>query len=149
MTTVSSPLPLSTIRSTDVISSKAYSSPAVKLQSHRTGYVKVTSLQTAKTPVFRRGESVTVCAIPPGDPAIEGWRLKSALLVQIRWTRKQCLAITWLEGVSEYGAGATEAEAIEDLIVSIGEYRDLLERREANLGNPKELAYLRTLIEPA
>lgn len=77
------------------------------------------------------------------------WRLKSVILVRIRRTRKEFLATTWFEGIEEYGAGEGETEAIKDLVVSLGEYREALERRAATLGDSarRELHYLCKLIE--
>jgi len=85
----------------------------------------------------------------PRDSEIGDWRLKSIILVQIRTTRKEWLATTWLEGIAEYGVGEGGSEAIIDLVVSLGEYRESLEKREVNLGDSarRELDYLRRLIE--
>lgn len=83
------------------------------------------------------------------DIMIDGWRLKSTLLVQINSTRKEAVATTWLEGVAEYGVAKNENEAMRDLIVSLGEYRESLEKRKKSLGDSakKELECLRKLIE--
>jgi len=55
-----------------------------------------------------------------------------------------------VEGVAEYGTAKSESEAIADLVVSLGEYLEVLERREKNLGDSarNELNCLRRLIEP-
>ena len=75
--------------------------------------------------------------------------MKSVILVQVSRTRRESVATTWLEGVAEYGTGAGDNEAISDLVVSLGEYRKALEKRERKLGDSarKELDCLRRLIE--
>ena len=52
-------------------------------------------------------------------------------------------------GTSEYGISAVAPDAITDLIISLGEYRESLERREERLGDSalRELSALRRLIE--
>jgi hypothetical protein len=66
----------------------------------------------------------------------------------MRRVGREWVATTWLEGVLEYGNGATANDSLADLIVSIGEYRESLERREEDLGDSalRELSYLRRLI---
>lgn len=101
-----------------------------------------------KTPIPRKPSSVTVLLIPRKSE-ICGWRLKSAILVQVSRTRRESVATTWLEGIAEYGTGAGDNEAISDLVVSLGEYRKSLEKRERKLGDSarKELDCLVRLIE--
>lgn len=110
--------------------------------------IKFAPIEPGKTPKPRRSETLTVLSILKGSD-IGGWRLKSVLLVQIRRTRKQSLATSWLEGVTEYGVGKTDSEAITDLVMSVGEYRESLEKQENKLGDTaqKELSYLRRLVE--
>jgi len=54
-----------------------------------------------------------------------------------------------LEGIAEYGAAKNESGAIIDLVVSLGEYFEALERREKDLRDSalKELNCLRRLIK--
>ena len=114
-------------------------SPEIKLVAgHKPG----------KTPNPRKLDSLTVFPLP-ADSTLNNWRLKSVIVIQLRRARKQWLATTWLEGVAEYGTGETDSEAITDLVVSLGEYRESLEKREEKLGNParNELKTLRNLIE--
>ena len=101
-----------------------------------------------KTPNFRKPTSVTILSIPR-DSKIAGWHLKSLLLVQMSHTRKGSVATTWLEGIAEYGAAKNESGAITDLVVSLGEYLEALERREKDLGDSarKELNCLLKLIK--
>ncbi|MBI4330750.1 MAG: hypothetical protein HY673_05685 [Chloroflexi bacterium] len=91
-----------------------------------------------------------VVALPP-DFVLGGWRSKSTILVQITYTQKETLATTWLEGIAEYGVAKGENEAVTDLVISLGEYRECLEKRETNLGDSarRELEHLRRLIERA
>lgn len=101
-----------------------------------------------KTPIIRKPNALTVLSIPR-DSEIGGWRLKSVMLVQISRARRESLATTWLEGIAEYGTAEGDSEAIIDLVISLGEYRESLEKREGNLGDSarKELDCLRSLIE--
>jgi len=95
-----------------------------------------------------RFNTLTVFTLPR-DSEIGDWRLKSIILAQIRHTRKEWLATTWLEGIAEYGVGEDTSDAIIDLVVSLGEYRESLEKQEANLGDSaqRELDHLRRIIE--
>ena len=69
--------------------------------------------------------------------------------MQIRYTPKEYVAATWLEGIAEYGAAQGQTEAVADLVVSLGEYKESLEKRETKLGDSarRELDYLRRLIK--
>ncbi len=82
--------------------------------------VEVSLLKPAFTPRLIKLSSLTVLLIPK-KTEIEGWRLKSCLLVQIQSRRNESLAMTWLEGVAEYGIAKKGDEAIVDLVVSLGE----------------------------
>ena len=111
--------------------------------------IMLTVHKPVKTPGYRKMNSLTVLSIPR-DSTVAGWHLKSLLVVQISHKRKELVATTWLEGVAEYGTAKNENEAIADLIVSLGEYLEVLEGRENNLGDSarNELDCLRRLIEP-
>lgn len=110
--------------------------------------IRITVHKPANTPVIRQMSSITVLTIPR-ESNIAGWHVKSLLVVQISHTHKESVATTWLEGIAEYGTGKGENEAIIDLVGSLGEYRDALERRKRKLGDSarKELECLRRLIE--
>lgn len=117
-----------------------------KLTGRPFGYtskIRITAHKTAKTP------KVVMALTIPRDTLIAGWFLKSLLLVQVKPARRGSVATTWLEGIAEYGAAENETDAITDLIISLGEYREALERRQRKLGDSarKELDYLRKLIE--
>jgi len=75
------------------------------------------------------------------------WELKSDLLVQVRISHEQVLALTYLT-VPEYGTGTSLESAIYNLLTSLSEYYQLLESREDRLGPPgkEDLARLRMLI---
>ena len=110
--------------------------------------IKLVVHKPVRTPIPRKPSSVTVLLIPRKSE-IGGWRLKSVTLVQVSLARRESVATIWLEGVAEYGTGAGDNEAISDLVVSLGEYRKSLEKREKKLGDSarKELDCLRRLIE--
>lgn len=115
-----------------------FSSPQITLEVNK----------PSKTPGIRTTKSLTVISIQQ-DTGMGGYRLKSLLLVQLQRTRNESIATTWLEGVAEYGTAKTDDAAITDLVNSLGEYRETLQRREDTLGEEakKELTYLQGLIE--
>lgn len=124
------------------------SSPAIRLVPSTSPEIRLTVHKPSGTPTPRKLGSLTVLSIPR-DSKIGGWTLKTVMLVQIRQTRRESLATTWLEGVAEYGTGKQNEEAITDLVVSVGEYWESLEKREKELGDSarKELDFLRRLIK--
>ena len=98
-----------------------------------------------------RFESVSF-GVVPHDSTIAGWHLKSVLAAEIRTTVEAgSLATVQLEGIAEYGTGADPIDAIEDLVDSLGEYREVLEGREDRIGESAlaDLTRLRKLIERA
>jgi len=123
------------------------SSP-IQWESESSAEIRLVVHKPVKTPNLHKLSSVTTLSIPR-DSEIAGWHLKSLLLVQISHTQKGSVATTWLEGIAEYGAAKNESGAIIDLVVSLGEYLEALERREKDLGDSarNELNYLRRLIE--
>lgn len=123
------------------------SSPLIQLSWSTSPQIRLTVHKPVKTPSVRKPNTLTVLAIPR-DSEIGGWRLKSVMLVQISHSRRGSAATTWFESVAEYGTGQGEAEAITDLVVSLGEYLEALEKRQKELGDSaqKELDYLRRLI---
>jgi len=123
------------------------SSP-IQWESESNAEIRLVVHKPVKTPNLRKPSSVTTLSIPR-DSKFAGWHLKSLLLVQISHTQKGSVATTWLEGIAEYGAAKNESGAITDLVVSLGEYLEALQRREKDLGDSacKELNYLRRLIK--
>jgi len=99
------------------------------------------------TPAFGQLSSLKVLSLLR-DSKVVDWRLKATILVQIENTVRESIATTWLEGVAEYGTGRDEAEAIEDLVISLGEYSESLAKRKKNLGDSalRELDCLQKLI---
>lgn len=77
----------------------------------------------------------------------DAWELKSALLVQVRTSREEVLASTYLT-VQEIGVGPSLESAVYDLLTSLSEYYQSLESHENRLGPPgkEDLARLRNLI---
>ena len=92
-------------------------------------------------------EAITAMPLETGYAA-KGWELLSSLTIQIRTTSDRVIVETWLESLFEYGTGSSNEEAIADLVVSIGEYLELLEARQPELGDIalKEFAHLRRLV---
>ena len=94
-------------------------------------------------------------AIPPGTGLLlipkkrtwEGWTLASDLMVEIKTSDQEVLATTFLT-VAEYGSGSSMEDAVDDLLTSLSEYRESLERREERLGQSAvdDLAKLRKLL---
>ena len=128
---------------------EVWPSPLIEVHSQTGPTVQFSVHRPVKTPHFPKAESTTVFIITK-DSKIRGWHLKSVLLAQIQPTsRRGWVATTWLEGVAEYGVAKSASEAVEDLVISIGEYLESLENRVENLGDSakRELDYLRKLIE--
>lgn len=123
-------------------------SSSIPWSSETSSEIRLLVHKPVKTPRLYKLSSITVLSIPR-DSEIVGWHLKSLLLVQVSHTRRGSLATTWLEGVAEYGTGKDQAEAVTDLVISLGEYCKSLEKQEDKLGDSarKELNCLRRLIK--
>ena len=124
------------------------SNPAIQCKLETGQDIRLLVHKPIKTPSLRRPNSLTVFSILPNSE-MGGWRLKSVLLAQVSRARRESLAVTWLEAVAEYGTGKGDGEAITDLVVSLGEYLESLEKRAKKLGSSaqRELDCLRRLIE--
>ncbi|NVM23770.1 MAG: hypothetical protein HWN68_18580 [Desulfobacterales bacterium] len=149
MTTYTNDLTASAFLSGPDIHLISSASPNISLRLVTEHPIEFQSSKPVTTPKAIRFGSITVLAIPIGS-VIASWQLKSILLVQIRYAKKELLATTWLQGISEYGVGQNQSDAITDLIVSLGEYFKSLKKRKRKLGNSalNELAALERLIEP-
>ena len=79
----------------------------------------------------------------------DDWELASFLLVQVRSSLTEVLAIARLT-VEEYGEGQTHEDAVLDLLRSLGDYRRSLEVREDRLASEgrEDLKILRQLMHP-
>jgi len=145
--TMSNNLGASSFISSPVMSRNDIKSKELLFKLQPSKKVRFNYKSTSKTPMFKEQESVTILALPRG--VIVGWELKSILLVRIQNRAGESLAMTWLEsGIAEYGVGKSDPEAIEDLIVSLGEYRESLENKKTVLGKSAsiELENLSRLI---
>lgn len=126
------------------------SSPVVQSSFLSSSQVVFTVAPSVATPIVPMVGAVSLVSLPV-DLELGGWRLKCLLLALLETTLSGTIASTWLHGVSEYGTGETEQEALADLVDSLGEYLQSLEERETRLADIalEELNHLRTLIEPA
>ena len=61
--------------------------------------------------------------VPKGQRA-EGYELKADLTLEVEQTAEEWIASVELESLYLWGAGATEEQAIDDLICVVGEVRD-------------------------
>ncbi len=111
--------------------------------------LRLSVVKPGKTPNPRKPDTLTVFALSSGD--VGAWNLKSVLIVQLRRSRKRRIASTWLAGITEYGDGDTDENAITDLVNSLGDYREGLKKRKGKLGASarEELRQLERLIGPA
>ena len=150
MSTATNKLPDSFIVHNPQINIKAWSIPSIDLSPTISPEIRFQAHKPGRTPSLRKSNALRLISLLK-DSEIAGWHLKSILLVRIYPRRKQSSATTWLEGVVEYGVGKEDNEAIVDLVTSLGEYWEALEKREANLGDEprKELDSLRNLIRRA
>ena len=148
MSTGTNKLKASAFVSNPMIRVVPLSSSPIQWEMEDSAEIRLVVHKPVKTPSLRKPSSVTVLSVPR-DSEIGSWRLKSVMLVQVSRARRESVATIWLEGVAEYGTGAGDNEAISDLVVSLGEYRKSLEKRERKLGDSarKELDCLRRLIE--
>lgn len=96
-----------------------------------------------------RGLTAISLVVIPATKTIGQWRLRKLLLAELRSTRSQSVATTWLEGIVEYGVGRSEDRAVTDLVNSLGEYRESLEKRRSRLGKSAraDLSCLKKTIE--
>lgn len=122
------------------------SAPSIDMRFFSTdiGLVKI---QSCGTPVPSQISTITVFPIHK-DQVIRDITIKSVIVVQIRPIPEGALAETWLEGVYEYGVGENDTKAIDDLVVSLKEYLDVLDTNKDTLGDSakKELDALQRLI---
>ncbi len=77
------------------------------------------------------------------------WRLTQGVMVHLETSAESVTAVAGLEGIDEYGEGATQDAALYDLLTSLTEYMESLEEREGRLHPTaeQELEALRRLIQ--
>jgi hypothetical protein len=117
-------------------------------RTYSTGLPTFASGSTAHTPSSPVGGGLFL--IPRGS-TWDAWELATSLMVTLSTSSESWLATTYLEtDIPEYGAGASQKEAIADLLTSLSDYRESLEGREERLGPPAvgDLTKLRTLLQP-
>ena len=124
--------------------------PEIEVERLFSPVVQLPVREAAGTPNPHKRAPLTVLCVPK-EFQVRGWRLKAALMVEERRTRNGVVTTAYLEAFTEYGAAKDEAEALADLISSLGEYRESLTRRREKLSDAalEELRALNSLIERA
>ena len=99
--------------------------------------------------VRKDGDGSSSVWIRPEQRLNDPWELKRGFTVFFEISPNRVSAIPQLNGISEYGEGATQSEALEDLLTSFTDYREWLEEREERLHADAlaDLAALRALIQ--
>ncbi len=99
--------------------------------------------------VRKDGDGSSSVWIRPEQRLNDPWELKRGFTVVFEISPNRVSAIPQLNGISEYGEGATQSEALEDLLTSFTDYREWLEEREERLHADAlaDLAALRALIQ--
>jgi hypothetical protein len=108
-----------------------------------TAISRVAPSSYAGTQVTDDGYSTSLRLVRAGHSWGHSWSLSNHLFVEIRTSRAEVLAITFLT-VEEYGAGDTMEAAICDLLSSLSDYYESLEVREERLA-PSALEDLQRL----
>lgn len=91
---------------------------------------------------------VGIDVIPRGTLVAGGpWKITLDVVVELRREGADVVAI--YHEVDEYGTGKTHEEAMTDLLLSLVDYRESLEKREKRLPTEEQtnLARLRRLLE--
>ena len=99
--------------------------------------------------VRKDGDGSSSVWIRPEQRLNDPWELKRGFTVVFEISPNRVSAIPQLNGISEYGEGATQSAALEDLLTSFTDYREWLEEREERLHADAlaDLAALRALIQ--
>lgn len=105
------------------------------------------SIQAGTNQVGSQESSTSLYVIPSRYSWDDSWELIANLLVEVRTSREEVLAITYLT-VEEYGAGQSFEDAIYDLLTSLSDYYQSAETRDDRLdpSAKEDLAKLRQLI---
>ncbi len=93
--------------------------------------------------------SISLCFVPAQYSWDSCWELVVNLLIEIRTSREEVLAITYLTA-EEYGVGTSFEDAILDLLTSLSDYYRSLEARQERLEPQavEDLKILRGLVRP-
>ncbi len=147
--TMSNALNASAFTTNPAILIQSWLSPTFELPASNSPEIVFHIPPTSKTLAAVASSALTLLYIPKGT-IIADLAFQSGLLVQIRLSPEAILAETWLEGLYEYGTGAEPSEAVTDLILSLGEYLQVLEARKETLGDSarRELDTLHMLVKP-
>ncbi|MBM3956568.1 MAG: hypothetical protein FJ313_00775 [Gemmatimonadetes bacterium] len=143
MPTASTELPLEAFRSAGPLAVAQAHLPAIQVELVSAPPVEFPFQEAVGTPNPRKRAPLTIVPLPR-NYEVMGWRLRDVLMVQERRTRSGVVATAYLEAFTEYGAAKGEAEALADLICSLGEYRESLARRREKL-SPAALGQLGAL----
>ncbi len=92
---------------------------------------------------------VTSVWVPQERCKLDQWELIQGFIVEYHRESGDVIAVPRLETVDEYGIGKSEEEALDDLISSLAEYREVLEKHEGTWAEREtsELESLRGLIK--
>ena len=136
--------------SNELTSNAFFTNPQIKLTPSRTPDIRLSwwnspnimfnIFGTSETHNIESAPTFTLLSILKGT-TIHKYIFQSVLLVQLRQTQEGVLAETWLEGVNEYGTGQDVNEAVTDLIVSLGEYLEVLKEQQNRLSDSAKLEY--------
>ena len=105
---------------------------------------------TLEADAVKKDEEGSLSAwIRPEQRLNDPWELKRGFTVAFKLLSNQVTATPKIDGISEYGEGATRSKALEDLLTSFTDYREWLEEREERLHADAlaDLAALRALIQ--
>lgn len=99
--------------------------------------------------VGKDGDGSLSAWIRPEQRLNDRWELRHGFTVVFEYSPNRVSAIPQLDSVSEYGEGASQSDALEDLLTSFTDYLEWLEEREERLHPDAlaELAALRALIQ--
>lgn len=111
--------------------------------------LSVTTPQFVGTSIQGHESNSSLYIVPIAYSWDDTWELPNQLLVDIRASADEILAVTYLT-LEEYGSGSSVQEAITDLLTSLSDYYESLLSREDKLGSRArdDLAKLKELIRP-
>jgi hypothetical protein len=112
----------------------------------RTATSPTMSSDPARLPTVQ-GSFLALRHVPEDIRIIGDWKLSSSLAVEIR-IEDNCF-IARVPFLDEYGLGPTSEAALDDLLTSLVDYAQSLERREYRLSEPlkRDLESLRKILK--